>query len=64
MKKDDTVFLKHILESIEWIEKDTKGLAESQFLQNVPIQDAVLRRLEINRLKAYFNSRIKPKTMR
>lgn len=45
--KDDTVFLKHILESIEWIEKDTEGLTENQFLQNVPIQDAVLRRLEI-----------------
>lgn len=45
--KDDTVFLKHILESIAWIEKDIAGLTEEEFLANVPIQDAVLRRLEI-----------------
>ena len=45
--KDDTVFLKHILESIEWIEKDVQGLSEDQFLKNVPMQDAVLRRLEV-----------------
>lgn len=45
--KDDSVFLKHILESIEWIEKDIQGLTEEDFLKNVPIQDAILRRLEI-----------------
>ena len=45
--KDDAVFLKHILESVEWIEKDIQGLTEEEFLKNVPIQDAVLRRLEI-----------------
>lgn len=45
--KDDAVFLKHILESIDWIEKDIQGLTEKEFFQNVPIQDAVLRRLEI-----------------
>ncbi len=45
--KDDSVFLKHILESIEWIEKDIQGLTEEEFLKNVPIQDAVFRRLEI-----------------
>lgn len=45
--KDDTVLLKHILESIEWVEKDIQGLTEEKFIKNVPIQDAVLRRLEI-----------------
>lgn len=47
MKKDPQIFLKHILESIEWIEKDTKGMSKDDFLQNVPIQDAVIRRIEI-----------------
>ena len=47
MIKNPEVFLKHILESIEWIEKDTKGFLKEDFFQNVPIQDAVFRRLEI-----------------
>lgn len=47
MKKDPQVFLKHILESVEWIEQDTLNLSKEQFLKNVPIQDAVIRRLEI-----------------
>lgn len=47
MIKDPQVFLKHILESIDWIEKDVKGLSKDDFLKNVPIQDAVFRRLEI-----------------
>lgn len=47
MDKDPVVFLKHILESIEWIEKDIIGLTEDRFMENVPIQDAVVRRFEI-----------------
>lgn len=47
MIKDSQVFLRHILESIEWIEKDVKGLSRKQFSENVPMQDAVIRRLEI-----------------
>lgn len=47
MKKDPQIFLKHILESIEWVEKEIGDLTEEQFKQNVPIQDAVTRRLEI-----------------
>lgn len=47
MIKDPRVFLQHILESIDWIEKDTKDLSKEGFLENVPIQDAVIRRLEI-----------------
>ena len=47
MKKDPQIFLKHILESIEWIEKDTKGMSKEDFLENVPMQDAVVRRIEI-----------------
>lgn len=45
--KDPKVFLKHVLESIEWIEKDIDNLTENQFMENVPIQDAVVRRFEI-----------------
>ncbi|KKT75661.1 MAG: hypothetical protein UX31_C0016G0002 [Candidatus Nomurabacteria bacterium GW2011_GWA1_46_11] len=47
MTKDPQVFLMHILESIEWIEKDVEGLSWKQFIKNVPMQDAVIRRLEI-----------------
>lgn len=47
MKKDTSVFLNHILDSIEWIEKDIAGLSRKEFFENVPIQDAVFRRLEI-----------------
>lgn len=47
MRKDPQVFLSHILESIGWIEKETKGLSKDKFINNVPIQDAVIRRLEI-----------------
>ena len=34
--KDPNVFLKHILESIEWIEKDINDLTEDQFMENIP----------------------------
>lgn len=47
MTKDPQVFLKHILESIEWIEKDMKDLSKDDFLKDVLVQDAVFRRLEI-----------------
>lgn len=47
MRKDPQVFLKHILESIEWIEKETKNLSKDKFIQKVPTQDIVIRRLEI-----------------
>lgn len=47
MNKDPKFFLQHILESIGWIEKEVEGLTEEQFVANVPIQDAVVRRFEI-----------------
>jgi len=47
MKKDPKILLKHILESIEWIERDVQGLSRENFYSEVIIQDAVLRRLEI-----------------
>lgn len=47
MKKDDTIFLTHILESIIAIEGYVKGLIEDEFFQSREKQDAVIRRLEI-----------------
>lgn len=44
MRKDPQIFLKHILESIEWIEKDTENFSEEDFVKNVPMQDAAMRR--------------------
>lgn len=47
MNKNPQVFLKHILESIGWIENNVKGVSKEEFLTNVPVQDAVIRRMEI-----------------
>lgn len=47
MKKDPKIFLDHILESIDEIEKNLRNLTEDEFLTNTTIQDAVIRRLEI-----------------
>jgi len=47
MKKDVTLFLEDILESIKKIEEYTKDAGKEEFLRNSQIQDAVLRRLEI-----------------
>lgn len=47
MKRDFRVYLDDILESIERIEEYTKGIAENEFMDTVPLQDAVVRRFEI-----------------
>lgn len=47
MKKDTSVFIKHILESIEKIEEFTKGVSKKDFFDSVQLQDAVIRRVEI-----------------
>ncbi len=47
MKKDPKIFLTHILESIEEIEKNTTNLNEVEFFRNTTKQDAIIRRLEI-----------------
>ncbi len=46
-KKDPIIFLKHILESIETIEKYSKNLSEKTFLKSSEKQDSIVRRLEI-----------------
>lgn len=47
MKKDPRIFLTHIFESIEAIEKYTKDFSKERFLKSSEIQDAVMRRFEI-----------------
>lgn len=47
MKKDDTVYLRHILDAIGLIEEYTKGLSENEFLNNSMAHDAVVRQIEI-----------------
>ena len=47
MKRDDRVYLQHILESIERIESYLSGVTLPQFLQDTLRQDGVVRQLEI-----------------
>jgi len=47
MKRDASVFLGHILESINRIEEFTEGMSKEDFLDSVMMQDAVIRRIEI-----------------
>ena len=47
MKKDITVYLNDILESIEAIEEYTENITGKDFNSNRQVQDAVIRRLEI-----------------
>jgi uncharacterized protein with HEPN domain len=47
MKRDDTVYLHHILDAIDLIEGYTKGMTENEFLSNSMAHDAVIRQIEI-----------------
>jgi uncharacterized protein with HEPN domain len=47
MKKNHSIFLEHILQSINLIEEYTKEKTKDDFLKSVALQDMVLRRLEI-----------------
>ena len=47
MEKDPKIFLGHILESIEAIERYANGQTFDTFLQSTKDQDAVIRRIEI-----------------
>ena len=47
MKKDDTVFLKHIVDAINLIEEYLKDKSYEEFKDNHMLQDAVIRELEI-----------------
>jgi len=47
MSKDDTVFLKHILDAIDLISSYLKGKNYEEFEDNRMLQDAVIREIEI-----------------
>ena len=47
MKRDDTVYLHHILDAIALIDDYAKGMSENQFLSNSMARDAVIRQIEI-----------------
>ncbi len=47
MKKDDLVYLGHIVEQIAKIEKSTENISRKQFESNEELKDATIRRLEI-----------------
>ena len=45
--KGPRAYLEHILDSIGWIEKHAAGMGPEEFLDNVAIQDAIIRRIQI-----------------
>jgi uncharacterized protein with HEPN domain len=47
MKKDDAVYLKHILDAIHRIEEYTQNIEYKDFIENHLIQDGVIRQIEI-----------------
>ncbi len=47
MKRDDTVYLRHILDAIQKVEQYLNGVPEAIFIQDSLIQDGVIRQLEI-----------------
>ena len=47
MKKNPEIFLKHILNNITEVQKNTKGLTKADFLKSKLIQNASIRNLEI-----------------
>ena len=47
MKKDPTIFLHHILESISLAEGYLREISQEEFLKDLVRQDAVIRRIEI-----------------
>lgn len=46
MKKDNSAYLRHILEAISRIEEYTQGIRYEDFMDNHLIQDGVIRQIE------------------
>jgi uncharacterized protein with HEPN domain len=47
MERDDSVYLRHILDAISRIEEYLHGVDEEMFYQHYLVQDGVIRQLEI-----------------
>ena len=46
-RKDDNIYLKHVLEAINWIEKYLENLTDKDFLNSHLVQDGVIRQIGI-----------------
>jgi len=46
-KKEDLVFIAHILDSINDIESSIKNLSKKKFIESKDLKDATIRRIEI-----------------
>ena len=49
MKRDDSVYLQHILDAISRIEEYTQDIRYKDFMNDHLIQDGVIRQIEIIR---------------
>ena len=47
MKKDDSVYLRHIMDAFVQIECYTDGVSHDDFMENRLLQDGVIRQLEV-----------------
>ena len=47
MKKDDSVYLRHIIDALLQIERYTDGVTYEEFFSNSLLQDGVIRQLEV-----------------
>jgi uncharacterized protein with HEPN domain len=47
MKKDNVVYLRHILDAINAVEDYTKGITVDDFIRNSMVHDAVIRQIDI-----------------
>ena len=47
MKKDDTVYLRHILDAITTVEEYLHGVTEAKFKSTKLLQDGAIRQIEI-----------------
>lgn len=47
MKKDDSVYLYHIIDAINRIEEYTEGVNQRDFISSSLIQDVVIRQIQI-----------------
>lgn len=45
--KNDSLYLRHILEAVERVREFTRGVSKERFLKDVLVQSAVIRQLEI-----------------
>ena len=45
--KDDTVYLRHMLDAINWIESYASGSSDDQFRQDHLVQDGVIRQISV-----------------